>query len=65
MNGPDQARTEAAERIEQLADAANHNWGTHYPCLRDDLGDLAHHLRTGKTTPTIERIITVLVPDQP
>ncbi len=53
-------RAKAADLLEKLIDAVDHNWGTHYPCLRDDLADLAHDVRSEKVTPTIECVVAVL-----
>jgi hypothetical protein len=57
---PDEARRKAAGLIDRLSEAADFNWGTHYPCLRDDLGDLVSDLQSGKTSPTIEQIVDVV-----
>lgn len=56
---PDE-RTRAAALIDRLSEAADFNWGTHYPCLRDCLGDLASDLQSGKVSPTIEQIVAVV-----
>lgn len=52
-------RARVTDLIDRLSEAADFNWGTHYPCLRDDLGDLASDLQSEKTSPTIERIVAV------